>query len=77
MRLETLGTLVTLSAALFAIIDTSLSSGLVGLSVTYAMNVRNPSQGLYISGLLVGLSRRGCWVVQWIKPLLVTAVVRT
>ncbi|PVD27025.1 hypothetical protein C0Q70_12175 [Pomacea canaliculata] len=39
VRLETLGTLVTLSAALFAIIDTSLSSGLVGLSVTYAMNV--------------------------------------
>nr|KAG5685653.1 hypothetical protein BaRGS_020895 [Batillaria attramentaria] len=31
--------LVTLAAALFAIVNTGLSSGLVGLSVTYAMNV--------------------------------------
>ncbi|KAK7450079.1 hypothetical protein BaRGS_00039980 [Batillaria attramentaria] len=39
VRLEFLGSLVTLAAALFAIVNTGLSSGLVGLSVTYAMNV--------------------------------------
>ncbi|XP_070201297.1 multidrug resistance-associated protein 1-like [Littorina saxatilis] len=39
VRLELLGSVVTLAAALFAILNTSLSSGLVGLSVTYAMNV--------------------------------------
>lgn len=39
VRLEILGNFITLAAAMFAIINTSLSSGLVGLSVTYAMNV--------------------------------------
>ena len=40
MRLEFIGTLVVLSAALFAVISRgTISSGLVGLSITYALQV--------------------------------------
>lgn len=40
IRLEFLGTLVVFFAALFAVISrNSLDSGLVGLSISYALNV--------------------------------------
>lgn len=41
MRLELVGNLVILFAALFAVISRdSIDSGLVGLSITYALQVR-------------------------------------
>lgn len=41
VRLEMIGNLIILFASLFAVIGKDKNSGLVGLSITYALQVRN------------------------------------
>ena len=54
VRLETVGNLVVLFAALFSVISReSLDPGLVGLSISYALNVTTPYFMLNIHGCTI------------------------